>query len=298
MGALSCGMRPTIHSSHRMLRRRRVACYLAVVSSWLVAGASSLAQAHDFWVQPDAYWITQAESTPFTLQVGHGPDRQRSTIPLSRILDFEAVGPGGTSIDLRSSLQLGGRSSDGTIALTVPGTYVLVFRTDARARSLLPGIRFNDYLRVEGLTPALQFRERMHRMDADGSESYSRQAKAIVQVGPSSVAQTPVTQPIGLTLEIVPEVNPYAVPRPKMLPVHVLYKSHPLAGALIKLTDLHEDATPIETHLTDSMGRATFTTPQRGAWLLNVIWTELAPSSSDTDFDTVFSSLSFGFEAN
>jgi uncharacterized GH25 family protein len=270
----------------------------ALSATSLAAGASSLAQAHDFWVQPNTYWVTQVASTPFTLQVGHGPDRQRSTIPLSRVLGFEAVGPGGTSIDLRSALQLGGRSSDGTIALTAPGTYVLVFRTDARARSLLPGIRFNDYLRVEGLTPALRFRERMQRMDADGSESYSRQAKAIVQVGPSFVAQTPVTQPIGLPLEIVPDVNPYAAPRPKVLPVHVLFKGRPLAGALIKLTDLDEDASPIETHLTDSMGRATFTAPQRGAWLLNVIWTELAPPSSDTDFDTVFSSLSFGFPTN
>jgi uncharacterized GH25 family protein len=99
-------------------------------------------------------------------------------------------------------------------------------------------------------------------------------------------------------LEIIPQVDPYAIPRPKSLPIQVLYKNHPLAGALVKLTDLHEDANPLEVHLTDSAGRATFTAPQRGAWLLNVIWTELAPATEDTDFETVFSSLSLGFPAN
>jgi uncharacterized GH25 family protein len=272
--------------------------------SALLVGESASADAHDFWVQPDAYWVASAAHTPFTLQLGHGPDRQRSPIPLSRILRFEAVCPDARVISLRSTLQLGGRSSDGTIALAAPGTYVLVLQTDARARSLLPAIRFNDYLRVEGLTPALRFRERKHRMSADGSESYSRQAKAIVRVGPSIALKgeasraSPVTRSIGLPLEIVPELDPYAIPPPKRLPVRVIYKGRPLAGALIKLSDLHEDAHPIEVHLTDSAGRATFMAPMRGAWLLNVIWTELAPPSSDTDFETVFSSLSFGFPTN
>jgi uncharacterized GH25 family protein len=263
----------------------------------LLLGVASLAQAHDFWVQPNDYWLAESQATPITLEVGHGPDRQRSSIPPSRILRFEAVGPGGRAIDLRDSLTLGGRSSDATIALATPGTYVLALQTDARARSLLPALRFNDYLRVEGLTPALRFRERTHRMGSDGSESYSRQAKAIVQVGSSPLIQSEVTRPVGLLLEIIPLVDPYAIPRPKSLPIQVLYKAHPLAGALVKLTDLHEDANPLEVHLTDSVGRATFTAPQRGAWLLNVIWTELAPATEDTDFATVFSSLSFGFSA-
>lgn len=41
--------------------------------------------------------------------------------------------------------------------------------------------------------------------------------------------------------------------------------------------------------------KAEFSMPQSGEWLLNVIWTKVAPRSWDTDFETVFSSLSFGF---
>jgi len=173
---------------------------------------------------------------------------------------------------------------------------VLVLETDNRAQSHLPAIRFNDYLKVEGLTPALEQRDQLHQTDRDGSENYSRCAKSIVQVGsPNANSGGQVTHPIGLPLEIVPEVNPYAQPQSKSLPVRVIYEGQALEGALVKLTHLEDDANPVEAHLTDPMGRANFIMPTQGSWLLNVIWTKPLPRSRETDFETTFSSLSFGF---
>lgn len=256
------------------------------------------ASAHDFWVQPDAYWLQPHEATPMTLQVGHGPFRQRSPIPVSRITRFEAIGPDGTRTGLRWNLRAGGETRDGEFRLESAGTYVLVLQTDNRAQSHLPAIRFNDYLKVEGLTPALLERERAHRMWADGSENYSRCAKSLVQVGPSDAqSDAQITRPSGLPLEIVPERSPYAQTRVASLPVRVFYEGRPLVGASVKLTNLEDDANPLEVHLTDAAGRASFTMPQHGRWLLNVIWTKVLPPSSETEFETVFASLSFGFPA-
>jgi len=36
--------------------------------------------------------------------------------------------------------------------------------------------------------------------------------------------------------------------------------------------------------------------PERGNWLLNVIWTKPLPATDEADFETIFSSLSFGLE--
>jgi uncharacterized GH25 family protein len=260
--------------------------------------ASSVA-AHDFWVQPNEYWLRPQAVTPIRLLVGHGPFRQRSPIPLRRITRFEAIAPNGTAIDLRGNLHLGGNTEDGDLRFLNPGAYVLVLETDDHAQSHLPAIRFNDYLKVEGLTPALEQRERTHRMDADGSENYSRQAKSIVQVGPPGAGSpAQVTKPLGLPLEIVPEQSPYSEPQPATLPVRVIYEGRPLAGALVKLTNLEHDTAPLEMHLTDHAGRASFTMPKGGTWLLNVIWTKPLPSSRGSDFETIFSSLSFGFPAS
>jgi hypothetical protein len=234
-----------------------------------------------------------------TLQVGHGPFRQRSPIPARRITRFQAIAPEGAVVELHDHLRLGDAAEDGDFRLAISGPFVLVLQTDDGAQTHLPSVRFNDYLTAEGLTPALEQRARLHQMDADGSERYSRCAKAIVQVG-SPDARSPgnVTKPVGLPLEIVPEANPYAVPRPASLPVRVFYAGHPLAGALVKLTNLKDDASPFEVHVTDHDGRASFTMPESGSWLLNVIWTKPLPRSEDTDFETIFSSLSFGFPSD
>ena len=281
----------------RISRHFRIECRGSPVFILLIGlSYASSVRAHDFWVQPNEYWLRPQAVTPLTLQVGHGPFRQRSPIPLSRITRFEAIAPNGTVIDLRDSLHLAGDTEDGDFRFPNPGAYVMMLETDDRAQSHLPAIRFNDYLKAEGLTPALEQRERTHRMDADGSENYSRLAKSIVQVGTLDAgSQTQVTESLGLPLEIVPERNPYTEPRPATLPVRVIYQGRPLARALVKLTNLEHDAAPVEMQLTDRAGRASFTMPNDGSWLLNVIWTRPLPRTSETDFETIFSSLSFGF---
>ena len=271
----------------------------ALLLGLLVCSWASFIEAHDFWLQPSEYWIEPDTLDSMTLQVGHGPFRQRSPIPLRRITRFQAIAPNGMAVDVHQRLRLGQGAEDGDFRLNDPGTYVLVLQTDDGAQTHLPAVRFNDYLKVEGLTPALEQRARLQRMDADGSERYSRCAKSIVQVGqPRAGLQGQVDKPVGLPLEIVPEANPYGTKRPATFPVRVLYAGHALAGALVKLTNLANDASPFEVRLTDRDGRASFTMPNAGAWLLNVIWTKPLPRSEETDFETVFSSLSFGFPSD
>lgn len=267
----------------------RILCLAGLV------GTASSVLAHDFWVQPSEYW-PRSQAITMTLQVGHGPFRQRTPIALRRIARFQAIAPDGARIDLRAGLHLGDAASDGDFRLSGAGTYMLVLETDDKAQSHLPAIRFNDYLAVEGLTPALRQRQAMGRTTAEGSENYGRRAKALVQIGPPSAASAAILKPVGLTLEIVPERSPYALPRAATLPVRVFfYQGRPLAGALVKLTDLARDAAPFEMHRTDATGRARFTLPAQGSWLLNTIWTQPLPPSRETDFETIFSSLSFGF---
>jgi uncharacterized GH25 family protein len=271
----------------------------ALLLALLLYSRAPSAAAHDFWLQPGEYRVSPDALTAMTLQVGHGPFRQRSPIPARRIVQFQAIDFNGAAVDLREQLRLGEPEEDGYFRLKKAGTYILVLQTDDRAQSHLPFIRFNDYLNVEGLTPALEQRARLHRMDADGSERYSRCAKSIVQVGPPGTGSLGrVTQAIGLPLEIVPDANPYDIPQAANLPVHIIYAGRPLAGALVKLTNLEHDAAPFEVHLTDQDGRTSFTMPHSGTWLLNVIWTKVLPSSDEADFETVFSSLSFGFPSD
>jgi len=230
-----------------------------LVGLLLICGSAS---AHDFWVQPDNFHAEPGVSVPITLQVGHGPFRQRSQLPLRRITRLAAVAPDGTRIDLHDSFNLGAATEDGELTFPAPGTYAVVLETDNRARTL------------------------------DGAESYSRHSKALIQVG--SLQSGQATEPLGLTLEIVPDVNPYSLPPAGKLPVHVLFEGKPAAGAWLELTNLEHDSSPVEAHLTDEQGHCSFAVPAGGKWLLNVVWKKLRADNEETQFESYFSSLSFG----
>lgn len=252
---------------------------------------ASPAAAHDFWVQPRDFATTVGAAVPMTIWVGHGKDRQRWSAPIDRVTAFTATGPAG-SRDIRPALLPTGGPADAAPDFAAPGTYVIALETN-RASSELPAIRFNDYIKAEGIAPAIAARAASGATGAPGREFYSRRAKALIRVGASPAPQPQVTRPLGLTLEIVPGRDPTAGDD-LTLPVTVFYHGKPLAGALVKLNNLDFDARPVATAVTDARGGATFTVPFKGLWQLNVVWT--APiKDPKADFDTVFSSLTFGW---
>ncbi len=261
----------------------------------IVASASAATvAAHDFWVQPQSFAAAVDSPVPVTIEVGHGTLRQRWSAALDRIAKFAAVGPTGL-VDRRADLKPPtGGASDAEMRFAQPATYIIVLETN-RAESNLPALRFNDYIAAEGIAPAIALRAQAGTTDTPGRELYSRRAKALVRIGASPEPQPQVTRPVGMTLEIVPNRDPYAMGVDQSLPVTVLYNGHPLAGAFVKLNNLDFDARPVETHKTDARGQATFTIPFRGLWQMNVVWTKSLIGNPKADFDTVFSSLTFGY---
>lgn len=248
--------------------------------------------AHDFWLQTRGYQFPAPAAAPFVVLVGHGPARERWAGDPARLLFLRSIGPDGVR-DHRSDMTQGGAST-GVLHFTRPGTYVVAMQTTP-AESDLPALRYNSYATEEGLTPALDQRTRLHQTESNGREIYSRRVKALVQVGDTSGAQPYVTRPVGLSLEIIPERDPYRLKPGQGLPVKVLFEGRPLPGALVKLTNLDYDTRPVEMHRSDGAGRATFNVPDHGAWLVNVIWTRPITGNPKADFETTFSSLTFGY---
>ena len=131
-------------------------------------------------------------------------------------------------------------------------------------------------------------------MQDNSTELYSRRAKLLIQVGGETTDN--ILQPIGQTLEIVPERNPYSMGNDRTLPVRIMFRGKPLAGGLVELIDLTDPAEPVARQKSDAEGRTTFEIPQRGAWRINLIWSVPNPGNDRAQFDTVFSSLTFGYD--
>lgn len=254
--------------------------------------ATVSASAHDFWLQPSSFRVAPGQSASISMQVGHGQARQRWAVSNDRVLTLRRVGPDGTA-DLKGPLRQAG-DADLSLPFAAPGVHVLTMAS-SHAQSELPAIRFNDYLKEEGLTPAVRQRQAQRRTRSPGREIYSRRAKSLVLVGaPSAADDAKVTRPVGLTLEIVPDRNPYTLKPGEGLPVRVFYQGRPLSGATVKLTNLDFDMKPLAILRTDAAGRAVFAVPGSGRWLLNVVWTRPIKGDPRGDFDTTFSSLTFG----
>ena len=264
---------------------------LILAAVFVATGAS----AHDFWIQPRSFNLAVGQADPLTIEVGHGPFRSRWSGALDRVVLFRNIAPG-AKVDLRPNLHPT-PEQDAILSFSAPGTQMLLFES-TDALSNLPSIRYNDYAKIEGLTPALEFRARTGQTEANGRESYSRRCKALIDVGAGGRANPAITRPVGFTLEIVPSISPYALKPGQLLPVQVLYQGRPLAGALVKLTNLEFDVRPVSMHLTDATGHAQFQVPRTGDWLLNVIWTQPIKNNPNADFETTFSSLTFGYSAS
>ena len=251
--------------------------------------------AHDFWIQPSQFIVAPGAPLSVTLLVGHGTARQRWGVAPARVLRFSEITAAGTT-DRRALLHTDSGDSDASLRLTAPGTHVFVLESN-HAQSTLPALRFNDYLKVEGLTPALEFRARTKSETSDGREIYSRAAKTLILVAGTATPQPHVTRPAGLKLEIVPQRNPYDLKPGEALPIQILYGGKPLPGATVKLNNLDFDARPLAAQVTGTDGTTSFTVPLRGRWQMNVIWTRPLTGNAAAEFDTTFSSLSFGFDA-
>ena len=267
---------------------------VVVILASICAGT---AFSHDLWVQPAAFWIPIGGTVPVSILVGHGKDRENWGVRSDRILLLRSKGPDGRVVDLKPLIGRGTAAAAIPLQFATPGTHLLAMQSSG-ASSDLPAARFNDFLKEEGLTPAIVHRQKTGATGRPGRELYSRRAKALLQVGRADPkAQSPATDRLGFTLEIVPERSPYGLGPAEALPIRVFYEGRPLSGALVKLTNLDADAKPAAARRTDRSGRAQFRIPSRGKWLLNVLWTKPVASNPKADYETIFSSLSFGYPA-
>lgn len=252
--------------------------------------------AHDFWLQPLRFQTEVGKPLPITFQLGHGQFRQRWE-GADRVLLIDDLLPHSRQ-HLKSLVMTNNAQADLVPTFQAPGLHVVAMQTSF-AKSDLPAIRYNDYIKAEGLALPIAKRNHDGTTATDGRERYSRRAKTYIQVGKQTPANTALaTRALGLKLEIVPDRNPYDLGPDRMLPVHVMYKGHRLANATVMLTSLEFDSRPVATVVTDKAGRASFRVPPVGEWLVNVLWSEPVTGDPTADFDTTFSSLTFGYAAS
>src|SRR5207249_2175772 len=150
--------------------------------------------------------------------------------------------------------------------------------------------KFNQYLKDEGLDAVATLRAHRNETGATAREIFARCAKSLVLSGAAKDGQG--DRPLGFTLELVAERNPYALRAGQDLPVRLTYENRPLAGALVVAMNRHNPAAKL-TARTDHDGRVRFRLPADGMWLIKAVHMVSAPAGSDADWASFWASLTF-----
>ena len=142
----------------------------------------------------------------------------------------------------------------------------------------------------------LTARQKAGASDKPGKEAYSRCAKALLWVTgdppAGEASRYHHDQPVGLTLEILPEQNPYHMEAPAPLAVQLLYEGQPLAGALVMA--LNKSApNEVQRIRSGSDGRAGFNLHRGGLWLVKAVHMVPAAAHAPEDWRSYWSSLTF-----
>lgn len=271
---------------------------------WIALGAAALAAvpaaAHDFWLEPSSFTPAAGSVVAVRLLVGehfHGEAVPRNP---EAVVRFDLLTPDGGREEV---LGAAGWEPAGRVRVAAPGLHTLIYRSTPSPVTL-PADRFEAYLKLEGLEAVIAARAARGASGEPGREIFSRCAKALVEAQPA-VPGKGRDRPAGLTLELVAEADPYHLGAPGSgaeLPVRLLYRGEPLAGALVVALaadtgagagDAGGDASAVQSVRSDHAGRAVFHLDHPGPWLVKAVHMIAAPPGSGADWESLWASLTF-----
>jgi len=245
--------------------------------------------AHDFWIEPSTFRPAVGATVALRLFVGpHFEGEPFPRVPplVSKFVLVSAAGEQAIA---------GGPGDDpaGTVRVAEPGLAIVGYRSFNYPVSL-DAAKFEDYLKEEGLEKISKMRAERGESGKPAREVFSRCAKALLDVG--GAGRAGFDRPLGFTLELLPEKNPYALRPGDSLTVRLLLDGKPLAGALVH-AQLHGQPGVTSAARTGRDGRATLGLAKPGFWMIKAVEMGPAPAGADADWQSLWASLTFEMAA-
>ena len=298
---------PTRRAAHAALRSRgaesvtRIAREKHQRSAWwltaaLLAVGLPLA-AHEFWVTPSGWVLQPGGGATILANVGDQfPGANSFTTP-DRIETIRLVGPA-TDTVISPPYR---REKDSLAADTqlpeAPGTYVGIVVVKPRVGEK-SGLVFQQHIAHQGLDDVGDYRAKHGETDKAVRERYSRYGKTLLRVG-SGASSAHVTAPVGLKIELVPQVDPTTLRAGSMLRVRLLLDGQPAPNALVGAIYASAKGTPEAwplTGRTDAKGDVEFRLQDPGPWLIRAVRTVRRTGETGelaADWESYWASLSF-----
>ncbi|MDP2081595.1 MAG: DUF4198 domain-containing protein [Pseudotabrizicola sp.] len=261
---------------------------LVLTTAW--AFCATGVQAHEFWVEPQPFQVLVGEQLQLDLRVGQMLEGRSYPYLSHKFARF-------TVDDATHINPLAGNEGDipaMTYQADTPGLHVISYHALPERLTYDSFADFAAFLEEEGLAEVILRHRARGLLETGFSEGYSRNAKALVQVGAPEQGQT--DRVAGLPFELVALENPYAAQ--DQLHVRLLWQGAPFADAQVTL--FHRPTSGEVTRQifrTDAGGGALIPFTASGTYLLSAVHMEERPAESGEVWHSTWASLSFGWAA-
>ena len=200
----------------------------------------------------------------------------RDRVPVERSFDV-TVAP----------LELPGDDPAGSITITKPGLYAVIYDSKKFEVTFDDFNKFQDYLKDEGLEKHLILAKARAGGGGKIREQYSRCAKALI-AAPQGEAAAP-DQDFHCALELIAESNPY---KDGDLKLRLLFRNAPVEGVLVAAFSKSDPTNKIKLR-TDKDGRVMFKPPRSGVWLVKAVHMIAQARFVRGDWESFWASLTF-----
>ena len=271
-------------------------------AAWVVAALVILAlvvpvAAHEFWVSPSQWVLEPGARATILANVGDQfPGANSFTTP-DRIETIRLIGPGSDLVVPPPYRREADSLAADTRLPDTPGTYIGVVVVKPRVGEK-SGPVFQAHIAHQGLDDVGEYRAKHGETDKPVRERYSRYGKTLLRVG-SGGSSAHASKPLGLKIELVPDVDPTTLRPGSVLRLRLLLDGRPAPNALVGAVYAAAKAKPESWPLvarTDEDGRVAFTLHDRGPWLLRAVRTQRRTGETGplaADWESYWASLSF-----
>ena len=247
--------------------------------------------AHEFWLNPEKFIYKRGESINVRFFVGESFEGKNWEGNNEKIRSLKLYF-GGVYDDL-SKYITDARGDSIEFTMIDEGTNLIAYNSRNSFIELEPS-KFNDYLKEDGLTNAIEYRKQNNEIGCPGREFYQRCAKTLVQVG--ELKDKTFAIPTELPLDIIPVFNPYLLKNKNPLRVKILYRKSPIANALVKVWHRENNKTKKIDLISDQNGEIGFLVTTSGKWMISTVKMERLVDNPICEWQSYWGSLTWGYE--
>lgn len=246
--------------------------------------------ANEFWLEPQQYIFSRGEEINIRFKAGErfeGENWKGSKEQINNLHFYYA--------DVDDDLNDGLNDAPGDslqFSLFEEGT-AMVTCNSFNSFIELDAQKFNDYLQEDGLTAAIDYRNKQNETDSAGREYYQRSAKTIIQVGNKKTEV--YKKQTSLPLDIIPLSHPYTIGNNQLMKLKFLFNGEPLANKKIKTRHKLLNQVTDSTFISDEKGEISFPIETTGEWMVSCVHMTHISNDSKAQWQSYWGSLTWGY---